>query len=70
MALIKCYECSKEISDTAKSCPHCGAGKARECHECSQLINQDLDTCPNCGAQKQTRFSKWLLLTLLLILLF
>ena len=25
MALIKCYECGKEISDKAPSCPHCGA---------------------------------------------
>ena len=25
MALIKCYECSKEISDKAISCPNCGA---------------------------------------------
>lgn len=24
MALIKCPECRKEISDTIKSCPHCG----------------------------------------------
>lgn len=24
MALIKCPECSKEISDRATSCPHCG----------------------------------------------
>lgn len=24
MALIKCPECGKEISDTAKVCPHCG----------------------------------------------
>lgn len=24
MALIKCPECSKEISDKAESCPHCG----------------------------------------------
>lgn len=24
MALIKCQECGKEISDTVKSCPHCG----------------------------------------------
>lgn len=23
MALIKCPECGKEISDTAKSCPNC-----------------------------------------------
>ena len=26
MALIKCPECSKEISDKAISCPHCGFG--------------------------------------------
>ncbi|MGD9638763.1 MAG: SH3 domain-containing protein [Alphaproteobacteria bacterium] len=25
MSLIKCRECNKEVSDTAKSCPHCGA---------------------------------------------
>ncbi|MCK0153882.1 zinc ribbon domain-containing protein [Alcanivorax sp. S6407] len=25
MALIKCKECGKEISKSAKSCPHCGA---------------------------------------------
>jgi DNA-directed RNA polymerase subunit RPC12/RpoP len=24
MALIKCPECDKEISDTAKDCPSCG----------------------------------------------
>ena len=53
MALIKCYECSKEISDTAKACPHCGAGKYIECHECSKKISEDLDTCSNCGAPKK-----------------
>ena len=25
MALIKCTECGKEISDKAASCPHCGS---------------------------------------------
>ncbi|MBN8714581.1 MAG: zinc ribbon domain-containing protein [Xanthomonadales bacterium] len=25
MAMTTCKECSKEISDTAKACPHCGA---------------------------------------------
>lgn len=24
MALVKCSECQKEISDKAESCPHCG----------------------------------------------
>ena len=25
MALIKCYECNRQISDQATTCPHCGA---------------------------------------------
>ena len=24
MAMIKCRECGKDISDMAKACPHCG----------------------------------------------
>jgi hypothetical protein len=52
MALIKCYECSKEISDIAEACPHCGAGKAIECHECSKQISKGLNKCPHCGAPK------------------
>ena len=27
MALIKCVECEKEISDTSKRCIHCGNKK-------------------------------------------
>lgn len=27
MALVKCKECGKEMSDHAGKCPHCGAGK-------------------------------------------
>ncbi|PHM17210.1 MAG: hypothetical protein CJD30_07385 [Sulfuricurvum sp. PD_MW2] len=30
MPLIKCYECEKEISDKALSCPHCGAPATSE----------------------------------------
>lgn len=29
MALVKCRECGKEISNTAKTCPHCGAKISR-----------------------------------------
>lgn len=29
MAMTSCRECGKEISDTAKTCPHCGAGVPR-----------------------------------------
>jgi uncharacterized membrane protein YvbJ len=27
MAIIACWECGKEISDSAQACPHCGAPK-------------------------------------------
>lgn len=30
MALIKCKECGKEVSDNAKSCPHCGAPPSKK----------------------------------------
>ena len=72
MSLIKCYECSKEISDKAKDCPHCGVGKAIECHECSKQISKGLKKCPHCGAPKfsilNSRTIKVILYTLLLIL--
>lgn len=38
MALIKCKECKREVSDKAKTCPHCG---------------NPIDTkvyCPKCGS--------------------
>ena len=25
MALVKCHECSGQVSDHARTCPHCGA---------------------------------------------
>lgn len=29
MAMIRCYECGKEISDSAERCPHCGCVTSR-----------------------------------------
>jgi len=29
MAIVKCYECEREVSDNAASCPHCGAPFAK-----------------------------------------
>jgi len=39
MALIKCYECEKEISDKAPACPHCGAPKQEQ--ETPELIIEE-----------------------------
>ncbi|EPG2747499.1 OB-fold protein [Klebsiella pneumoniae] len=39
MALIKCHECAKEVSDTATSCPNCGAPISSS-QQTSQLKNE------------------------------
>ena len=38
MALIKCKECKKEISNKAKTCPNCGAPVKRKRLGCGALI--------------------------------
>ena len=54
MALIKCKECNKEISDKAKKCPHCGfENNIITCPECKKEIENNVNTCPNCGFEIQ-----------------
>ena len=61
MALIKCRECSKQISDKANACPHCGCplkggtvASAARCARCggSGWAGQGMGTpgysCPAC----------------------
>lgn len=45
MALIKCSECGREISDSAESCPHCGK-------PLSSKIK-----CPNCKSTNVEKIS-------------
>ena len=50
MALIKCPECSKEISSSAKICPHCGIKVEKiTCPECGKKLKGDEKNCPDCG---------------------
>lgn len=50
MALIKCSECGKEISDKAKQCPYCGVeNNVTFCPECGKQLNDNVVTCPSCG---------------------
>lgn len=51
MAIIKCPECGRQISDKAPSCPNCGvpiAGKIIKCPECGEIYFKDQRMCPNC----------------------
>ncbi len=51
MALIKCDECGKEISDKAKKCIHCGniVITYTKCNECGESFASDCSSCPKCG---------------------
>lgn len=48
MALIKCAECGKEMSDSAKMCPHCGFKKENNDKK-ENSINKMV--CPDCGEE-------------------
>ena len=51
MALIKCNECGKEISDKATTCIHCGypVKQKIKCAECGKDINTNDKICNGCG---------------------
>ena len=54
MALIKCEECGKMISDKAQKCPQCGFPVIKQrsiliCPECGNNVSEDNNTCPTCG---------------------
>lgn len=52
MALIKCPECGREISDKAEKCIYCGRSLREEnkhCPECGVELREDVSRCPNCG---------------------
>lgn len=51
MAMIKCPECGRQISDKAPFCPCCGvaiAGKIIKCPQCGEVYFSDQEMCPNC----------------------
>ncbi|MFC2760044.1 zinc ribbon domain-containing protein [Hallella multisaccharivorax] len=51
MAIIKCPECGRQISDKAPFCPNCGvaiAGKIIRCPQCGEFYFKDQEMCPNC----------------------
>lgn len=51
MALVKCNECKKEISDKAVTCIHCGAPLAASLPARSGMQRwwSPMIKCPNCG---------------------
>ena len=59
MALIECKDCKNQISDSAESCPKCGAPVEKaigvdetQCPHCMTVISKKASTCPSCKAIK------------------
>lgn len=61
MALIKCSECKKEISDKAKVCVNCGCPIEKEllCNECGNKLDKNDKVCKCCGCpiESQTNYN-------------
>ena len=56
MALIKCPECDKEISSSAKVCPNCGyKNEFKTCPECGVVVKATDNMCPECGYPLQKK---------------
>ena len=50
MALMKCPECGKEMSEQAKKCPNCGyVNSFSICPECGAKLSEADTFCPQCG---------------------
>jgi hypothetical protein len=54
MALIKCPECGKDVSDSCERCIHCGYS-INKCPECGTLVSKDETVCSNCGKNLQEK---------------
>lgn len=55
MALIKCNNCGRSVSDRATVCPHCGCDphatkEANADNNSEKEQNPNLTTCPHCGS--------------------
>ena len=56
MALVKCKECGKKISSTAKECPNCGCKNENKiCPECGIVVDENDSVCPGCGFPLQKK---------------
>lgn len=59
MALINCKDCDNQISDSAESCPKCGAPVPKvvregqdQCPFCMTIVDENAVMCPGCRAMK------------------
>lgn len=52
MAMIKCPECGRDVSENAPFCPNCGikiSQNIKKCPECGTITLLSNNLCPHCG---------------------
>jgi len=68
MALIECHECGKEISDSAASCPSCGAPVRVKQHKKGDAVPYtDQEVAVLLSKKKKTNHTLHLLLSLITV---
>lgn len=56
MALIKCGNCGKDISNKAQFCVHCGYSlDTIKCEDCGQALPANAQFCMNCGCPVESK---------------
>ena len=50
MALVKCAECNKLVSNKALKCPHCGYEPKGTCQNCQRFKGNGSLSSGHCGA--------------------
>lgn len=58
MALVRCKECGRSVSNTAKSCPSCGYTVDSICWNCDHF-SDTCGECDCCNASNPKDFSVW-----------
>lgn len=70
MALIKCHECGREISDAAVACPHCGYPISREDNPSNNPTNKEAISSVESETNEKKPISnktKWIWLAVFLV---
>ena len=67
MALIKCEECGKKVSDTCETCPNCGADIQQQIYD---SLSDEEKMAYDAEFRKQTRPERWLNILLFMFLVF
>lgn len=68
MALIKCLECGKEISNKAETCPHCGC-PVSELASVNSLLSESVVNSTTTEKKPKKKIKTWLLISAIVLVI-